>query len=80
MNYINYFFGEPDKEDLFELEITQEMLHDSAYEMLVQLSQSELIDFILDNIPDDVLFDVLFYDLKDEYEPMAHEIWRENRR
>lgn len=80
MNYINYFFGEPDKEDLFELEITQEMLHDSVYEMLVQLSQSELIDFILDNIPDDVLFDVLFYDLKDEYEPTAHEIWRENRR
>ena len=80
MNYINYFFGEPDKEELFELEITQEMLHDSAYEMLVQLSQSELIDFILDNIPDDVLFDVLSYDLKEEYEPLAYEIWKENRR
>ena len=74
--WINYYFGE---EDLFELEITPDMLRDSIRDMLVQLSQSELIDFVIDNIPDDMLFDIFKDDLKEEYEYLAYDIYKENK-
>lgn len=79
MKTIRYYFGKEDKEDLFELEITPAMLRDSVRDMLVQLSQAELIDFVIDNIPDDMLFDIFEYDLQEEYEPMAYEIYKENK-
>lgn len=79
MRTINYYFGKEDEEDLFELEITPAMLRDSVRDMLVQLSQAELIDFVVDNIPDDMLFDIFEYDLKEEYEILAYEIYKENK-
>ena len=79
MKTLNYCFGKEDEEDLFELEITPVMLRDSVRDMLVQLSQAELIDFVIDNIPDDMLFDIFEYDLQEEYEPMAYEIYKENK-
>ena len=79
MRTLNYYFGKEDEEDLFELEITPAMLRDSVRDMLVQLSQAELIDFVIDNIPDDMLFDIFEYDLQEEYEPMAYEIYKENK-
>lgn len=78
MKTINYYFGKEDEEDLFELEITPAMLRDSVRDMLVQLSQAELIDFVIDNIPDDMLFDIFEYDLQEEYESLAYEIYKEN--
>lgn len=79
MKTLNYYFGKEDEEDLFELDITPDMLRDSVRDMLVQLSQAELIDFIIDNIPDDMLFDIFEYDLQEEYESLAYEIYKENK-
>lgn len=79
MKTISYYFGKEDEEDLFELEITPAMLRDSVRDMLVQLSQAELIDFVIDNIPDDMLFDIFEYDLQEEYENLAYEIYKENK-
>ena len=79
MKTISYYFGKEDEEELFELEITPAMLRDSVRDMLVQLSQAELIDFVIDNIPDDMLFDIFEDDLKEKYEILAYEIYKENK-
>ena len=76
MQWINYHF---DDGSVVEIECSNEMIRDCARENLVTMSQSELIDFIIDNVPDDDLFDLFFEELREDNDAVAREIWRERR-
>ena len=75
MKTIRYWFGEND----FDFNISNSELRTRIKMWLSDYDKKSLIEFVVDNISDDDLFDYFAEDLEEYYEDEARELYEQRR-
>lgn len=75
MKTIRYWFGDND----FEFSLSNSELRTRIKMWLSDYDKKSLIEFIVDNISDDDLFDYFAEDLEEYYEDEARELYKQRR-